>query len=113
MKGHLLIRLLGCALGACFIAPAFANHKTGDYPLPDAIAMGDFDQDGKLDLAVNISGFDTIAILTGDGQGGFTLKGHVETTIAALRTALRIKRGRWKDFVAAAAGVRSVHNVRQ
>jgi hypothetical protein len=81
MKGHLLIRsfLISCALGASLIAPAFANHKTGDYPLPDLVVMGDFDQDGNVDLAVNVSGFDTIAILTGDGQGGFALKGHVET----------------------------------
>lgn len=110
MKGHLLIRLLGCALGACFIAPAFANHKTGDYPLPDAIAMGDFDQDGKLDLAVNISGFDTIAILTGDGQGGFTLKGHVETdTLPKGLAAADIDADGHLDLVSATQWGYSIH----
>src|SRR5262249_41478529 len=70
--------LLGCLVGVATIVSAFANHKTGDYPLPDAIVAGDFNQDGKTDLAVNISGFDTIAFLTGDGAGNFTLKTHVE-----------------------------------
>jgi len=79
MKRHLRSLLLGCAVGAAFGGSALANHRTGDFPLPDAIAMGDFDQDGKLDLAVNVSGFDTLAILTADGEGGFTLKGHVES----------------------------------
>ena len=40
---------------------------------------GDFNQDGKLDLAVNATGFDHVAILIGDGQGGFTLAGHFAT----------------------------------
>lgn len=79
MKRRIRSFLLACALSAAFSAPAFANHKTGDYPLPDSIVMGDFDQDGKVDLAVNVSGFDIVAILTGDGQGGFTLKGHIES----------------------------------
>ena len=33
----------------------------------------------NLDLAVNASGFDHIAILLGDGNGGFTLAGHFAT----------------------------------
>jgi hypothetical protein len=41
------------------------------------MTAGDFNRDGNLDLAVNLSGFDNFAILTGDGQGGFTLKSHV------------------------------------
>jgi hypothetical protein len=43
------------------------------------MTAGDFNQDGNLDLAVNLSGFDNFAILNGDGQGGFTLKSHVAT----------------------------------
>lgn len=60
-------------------ATMLANHRTGDFPLPELIAPGDFNQDGKIDLAVNVAGFDNIAILQGDGQGGFTLKRHLET----------------------------------
>ena len=37
---------------------------------------GDFNQDGKMDLAVNCTGFDVVAILFGDGQGGMTLGEH-------------------------------------
>jgi len=54
-----------------------ANHRSGDWALPEIMTAGDFNQDGNLDLAVNLSGFDNFAILTGNGQGGFKLKGHV------------------------------------
>jgi len=72
-----MFRIVGflCAL---FPALVFANHRAGDYPLPEEIVAGDFNRDGKVDLAVNLSGFDNIAILTGDGLGNFTLKSHVE-----------------------------------
>jgi len=45
-------------------ALAFANHKTGDFPLPELIVAADFNEDGKLDLAVNVTGFDNVAIGT-------------------------------------------------
>ncbi len=81
MKRYIRVRslLAGCILTTTFTGSVFGSHKTGDFPLPDLIASGDFNQDGNLDLAVNISGFDNIAILDGDGQAGFTLKEHVET----------------------------------
>jgi FG-GAP-like repeat len=81
MKGYIPARslLISCVLGAALIAPAFANHRTGDDPLPELIVAGDFNQDGKLDLAVNVAGFDNIAIFNGDGQGGFTLQRHIQT----------------------------------
>ena len=69
MQGHILARIL---LMSCFLAwllpPAFANHGTGD-----------FNQDGNTDLAVNVSGFDNIAILVANGQGDFALEHHIET----------------------------------
>jgi FG-GAP repeat. len=43
---------------------------------PELIVAGDFNQDGNLDLAVNCTGFDNVAILFGDSLGGFTLGGH-------------------------------------
>jgi len=81
MKRHLRVRslLAGCILTISLAGSAFGSHKTGDFPLPDLITPGDYNNDGNLDLAVNISGFDNIAILDGDGQAGFTLKEHVET----------------------------------
>ncbi|HEY1583404.1 MAG TPA: VCBS repeat-containing protein, partial [Chthoniobacterales bacterium] len=71
--------LFGVFLCAALSTTARANHRAGDFPLPELIASGDFNQDGKPDLAVNLSGFDNIAILFGDGLGGFTLKSHFET----------------------------------
>jgi hypothetical protein len=50
------------------------------------LVAGDFNQDGNMDLAVNGTGFDVVAILLGDGQGGMTLKGHlpVDTLVKGL-----------------------------
>jgi hypothetical protein len=71
--------LLGCVLGAAFSPSALANHRTGDFALPGVMQVADFDQDGNVDLAVNVEGFDNVAVFAGDGQGGFTLKHHFET----------------------------------
>jgi hypothetical protein len=76
-KTSLLLSLVGCALCVTFTSSALANHRSGDWALPEIMTAGDFNQDGNLDLAVNLSGFDNFAILTGDGQGGFKLKSHV------------------------------------
>jgi hypothetical protein len=70
MTGTVVLALAG---------PAFANHRTGDLPLPELIVAADLNEDGKLDLAVNVAGFDNVAILNGDGQANFTLTEHVET----------------------------------
>src|SRR5947207_2567889 len=76
MKLTKLAAIVGTILFATLLPSAFANHRTGDFPLPEAVVAGDFNQDGNLDLAVDVSGFDNVAILIGDGQGGFTLAGH-------------------------------------
>lgn len=71
---------LAClVLSAAFLLPAFGNHRTGSLALPEILVAGDLNEDGKLDLAVNVTGFDNIAFLTGDGLGGFTLNGRVPT----------------------------------
>ena len=81
MKRPLRFRLLVMTgtVSLALAGPAFANHRTGDLPLPELIVAADLNEDGKLDLAVNVAGFDTVAILNGDGQANFTLKTHVET----------------------------------
>src|ERR1044071_5332317 len=81
MKGPLQFRLLVMASTICLAitGSAFANHRTGDLPLPELIVAADLNEDGKLDLAVNVAGFDTVAILNGDGKAHFTLTEHVET----------------------------------
>ncbi|PYK40068.1 MAG: hypothetical protein DME49_01800 [Verrucomicrobia bacterium] len=68
---------LACViLSAAFLPSALANHRTGSIIAPELIVAGDFNQDGKMDLAVNCTGFDVVAILFGDGQGGMTLGEH-------------------------------------
>ena len=75
---HRYISTLSCLLlWGAFLSSAFANHRTGTLILPEVLVAGDFNGDGNLDLAVNAAGFDNVAILLGDGQGHFTLSGHV------------------------------------
>src|SRR5436190_21364855 len=70
-------KALACfILSAAFLPSASANHRTGTIIAPELIVADDFNQDGNIDLAVNCAGFDVVAILFGDGLGGFTLGGH-------------------------------------
>jgi len=72
--------ILTCFLFSAIFPPkALSTHLTGSLILPGLIAPGDFNEDGNLDLAVNSTGFDHVAILLGDGNGGFTLAGHFAT----------------------------------
>lgn len=75
---HLLVPIV-CVLCASLTPTTLANHRSGDYALPEIIRMADFDGDGIQDLAVNVSGFDHIAILKGDGHANFTVQGQFET----------------------------------
>src|ERR1043166_1097706 len=63
-------------LSAAVLQSALANHRTGSIIAPELLVAGDFNQDGNMDLVVNCTGFDVVAILFGNGQGGFTLGGH-------------------------------------
>ncbi len=76
MKHFFLLLIVSLTLSTALLQPVFGNHRTGSLILPELIVAGDFNQDGKMDLAVNASGFDNVAILFGDGAGGFTLGGH-------------------------------------
>jgi len=79
MKQLHLSVLAFVALFGAVLPSALANHRTGSLILPELIVAGDFNQDGNIDLAVNCTGFDNLAILFGDGHGGFTLGGHFAT----------------------------------
>jgi hypothetical protein len=46
---------------------------------PYSVAVGDFNRDGKLDLAVANSGDGTVSVLLGDGTGNFTLASSAAT----------------------------------
>jgi len=71
--------LTGFALFLALGSTAFGNHRTGLLALPEVVVAGDFNEDGNPDLAVNVTGFDHIAFLLGDGLGGLTLSGRVRT----------------------------------
>ncbi|OGP75793.1 MAG: hypothetical protein A2W09_00650 [Deltaproteobacteria bacterium RBG_16_50_11] len=49
------------------------NYSAGSYPF--AIGIGDFNRDGKLDLAVANYSSNDVSILLGNGEGSFTLTG--------------------------------------
>jgi hypothetical protein len=77
MKAKLFPTLAGFIVSVAMIAPVYGNHRTGTLALPELLAAGDFNRDGNLDLAVNVTGFDNVALFFGDGKGGLTLKGHL------------------------------------
>lgn len=67
-------RSLTMAAGASFPIPGLAAHAilpTGY--LPTAVVAGDFNEDGKMDLAISNGGDNTITILLGKGDGTFQL----------------------------------------
>ncbi len=79
MKQRNTTLLATLALGIACLSPAQANHRTGSFILPELLQVGDFNEDGNLDLVVNSAGFDHVALLFGDGKGNLTLGGHFST----------------------------------
>ena len=61
--------LLGSATGS-FGGPT--NFPVGDFTFPFSVAVGDFNGDGKPDLAVANSFAGNVSVLLGNGTGGFT-----------------------------------------
>src|SRR5262245_10667036 len=56
---------------AAGITLSFAAPRTYTVGTPGAIAVGDFNRDGNLDLVVTNSGSSNITILLGNGDGSF------------------------------------------
>jgi len=78
MKTRRFSILASIVLSVMFLPSVFGNHRTGKLALPELLVAGDFDGDGNLDLAVNVTGFDMAAIFLGNGHGEFRLQGHVQ-----------------------------------
>ena len=72
--GRTLTILLGNGDGTF---KAAASPAVGNAPY--AIAVGDFNEDGKQDLAVTNSADNTVLILTGNGDGTFTAGATIDT----------------------------------
>jgi hypothetical protein len=72
--GDSLMILLGNGNGT-FIAAPGSPVSVGDYGVvPAAVVTADLNNDGKLDLAVASGGYETVAVLLGNGDGTFTLQ---------------------------------------
>lgn len=84
-------------LSASLVSPASqlssalaAGNLTGTFPRtdfpvghsPNAIAVGDFNGDGKIDLAVTNEGDNTVSILLGNGDGTFQSQTTIATGVA-------------------------------
>ena len=69
MSNVAFLSITGSALAVGFRLGS--SPVTGTFPF--SIAMGDFNGDGKLDLAVANVSSNTVSILLGDGRGNFTL----------------------------------------
>lgn len=100
-----LFSVVACgAMSLLLVTPALANHRTGSFALPELLAPGDFDGDGNLDLAVNVTGFDNVAIFKGDGHGGLTLTGQISSdTLTKAIDVADIDGDRRLDLVGATA----------
>jgi hypothetical protein len=71
-SAHNVVVLLGDGLGG-FNPAAGSPFSTGDDPT--SVAVGDFNSDGTMDLAVSNRGAKTITMLLGDGGGSFNQAG--------------------------------------
>ncbi len=72
-SGNVTVLLNNCSAPACstnFTPAASSPEDVGDRPF--AVAVGDFNLDGKPDLATANLEADTVTILLGDGAGNFT-----------------------------------------
>jgi hypothetical protein len=84
--------------GLGFGAPAFVTTGTG----PSAVAVGDFDRDGKLDIATADQGANGISVLLGNGGGVFGLPASLASAASAADiVAGDLDRDGWLDLVVA------------
>lgn len=74
----LLLTISSAAFGSSF--KAVGNYAVGNHPV--AIAAGDFNRDGKVDLAVANNASKTVSVLLGNGDGTFGKAADYEIGVA-------------------------------
>ncbi|HEU0116880.1 MAG TPA: VCBS repeat-containing protein, partial [Thermomicrobiales bacterium] len=76
----LLTNLTAFVLGGAFGDPTdfaiTADQNTSPAHAPEALAVGDFNRDGKLDLVTANAGSDNVSVFLGNGTGSFALTGE-------------------------------------
>ncbi len=77
---HSIQIMLGNGDGT-FTAGASFSVGSGTASVPTSMAVGDFTEDGKLDLAVGVSPDSIVEIFAGDGTGNFTLVDTIPTVV--------------------------------
>ncbi|CAF4309273.1 unnamed protein product [Rotaria socialis] len=55
------------------------TYTTGDYSGPSAVAVGDFNSDGRLDITIANSGTNNVGVLLGYGDGTFAVQNTYST----------------------------------
>ena len=79
----LIVNKPGCSQGNFS-----GNSQIGAGPNQNNIALGDFNNDGKQDMALAHEGFNTLSIRMGDGHGGFS--GNTEIAVSSHPYSLAI-----------------------
>jgi phospholipase C len=77
---HSIQIMLGNGNGT-FTAGSSFSVGSGPASLPTSLAVGDFNEDGKLDLLVGVSPDSVVEVLVGDGTGNFTLVNTIPTVV--------------------------------
>ena len=99
MVGDNVSVLLGDGTGAFGASTEFATGS-----LPDSVAIGDLNGDGKLDLAVENRISSTVSVLLGDGAGAFGTKTDFATSLSPNSMAIGDLNGDGNPDVATANG---------